>query len=99
MSEEPDETGGEAQPDPEEASEVAMPMSIYVLPTEENVPPTAILIMGMALTPDGLVPMGEAVTWSQDMGTWMREEGTPVDADLGKAITEHAKELGVQAFL
>lgn len=92
-----------------EVSEVG----IYVLPTEENMPPRAALYINETLgpedVPDELKEEAEdlgavafvalskkMVSWSNDTGMWLWEDGLPVPADLGEAITEHAKNLGVE---
>lgn len=65
--------------------------AIYVLPTEEGVPPRAIL--GEAVGQNMLVEA--TAVWSNDAGAWM-VEGVPVDQELGDLITAHAKSLGVE---
>ncbi len=71
-------------------------VSIYVLPTEEGKPPRALI--GQVVEADGLgeVMVGSNVaTWSRDSGTWMMG-AEPVPTELGDAITDHAKSLGVE---
>lgn len=83
---------------------------IYVLPTEGDRPPRALLltpkedveipdIVKAAVEQFGIVvqAMEEIeVAWSRDMGSWVFPTGMPVPEELGEAITEHAKELGVK---
>ena len=70
---------------------------IYVLPTEEGFPPRAVVAEQMAMTPIGLVAEGGAMlTWSADVGTWVAEGGIPVPEELGAAVTERCRELGVE---
>ena len=64
-------------------------MVIYVLPTEEHLPPRAVLLE------DEQADGGPLVTWSHDSGTWMLGE-LPVPPELGEAITAHARALGVE---
>lgn len=59
--------------------------SIYVMPTEEGLPPRAMLLPLL-----GGVPV--AVVYDED--EW-KIEGEPVDEELNEVITEHAKSLGV----
>lgn len=72
---------------PEEASVV----SIFVLPSVPYTPPRA--CVGRHIPGVGLV--GPVAIWSHDIGTWVME-GVPVEPDLAEAITEHAKDLGVE---
>lgn len=67
---------------------------IYVLPTEEGLPPRAIL------TDDTDVQLGDRiegtlVVWSRDSGVW-ELNGVPLPSELGGAITAHAVSLGVE---
>lgn len=64
-------------------------VSIYVLPTEAGLPPRAIVGAASNDTIEGVV-----VTWSADLGAWTLE-GLPIPNELGEAITDHAKSLGV----
>lgn len=73
-------------------------LTIYVLPSEPNLPPRAVI--GTPFEVDGgLVLAGEVVTWSTDSGTWTTSQGLPVPNDLAESITAHAKELGVEQFI
>jgi hypothetical protein len=78
--------------------------SIYVLPTEAGYPPRALLRTAEYESeedvPDSSVEEGEEIEgalalWSRDLGVWT-VGGVPVPEDLGEAITEHAKDLGVE---
>lgn len=71
--------------------------SIYVLPTEENIPPRAI-IGQIVPTQGGAAITGVQATWSHDVGTWVNEESIPFPQELADMITEHAKALGVEQF-
>jgi len=83
-------------------------IGIYVLPSEENMPPRAMLFRQIeGELPEelkaqldeeaGMIQVVEStmVTWSNDSGTWLQMDGTPVSPDVGEAITQHAKDLGV----
>lgn len=78
-------------------------MSIYVLPTEPFKPPRALIFKTTEEEPQMGPPVGEfegaILTWSQDVGTWITEDGVPIPTDFADTITEHAKSLGVEAFL
>lgn len=72
--------------------------SIYVLPSEQGSPPRAIL--GEYEEEDDVPGLGEPVqgmlaTWSQDLGVWMIGPN-PLPNELSDAITDHAKNLGVE---
>ena len=78
--------------------------TIYVLPTEEGLPPRAILSDGMILTPDGGVAAinPTAVTYSEEEETWVMDDPDDPDQgvaalpdDIAEVITEHARSLGV----
>jgi hypothetical protein len=72
-------------------------LDCYVLPTEEGMPPRAVL--GKITTDAEGRPVegeGALVTWSRDQGAWVAENGTALPPELGEAITAHAKELGVE---
>jgi len=73
-----------------------MDVSIYVLPTEEDRPPRAVLHTGPVDDEAEGVVTRVVVTWSRDMGTWLSPDGLPVPSELAEAITTHAKNLGVE---
>lgn len=72
-------------------------MNIYVLPTEEGKPPRAVLFEG-EIGEIGDEIKGAMATWSNDNGAWMLGD-IPAPPELGEAITNHARNLGVEAFL
>lgn len=69
------------------------------MPTVEGQPPRAIVAEMIAVAEDGLVAVnGQEVKWSRDVGTWVANNGVvdvPVPQEAADAITERAKELGV----
>lgn len=72
--------------------------TIYVLPTEENLPPRAVLFDPSEVlvgTEEGLLVAGTLSTWSRDLGTWVIGD-LPLPQELADRITEHAKSLGVE---
>ena len=70
---------------------------LYVFPSETGVPPRAVIAEEIAMTPVGLVAEnGAIVTWSADIGTWVAEGGIPVPEEVGEALTERCRELGVE---
>lgn len=76
-------------------------VAIYVLPTQEGMPPRARLMAGVVMSEESddkvlvaAVDQHEAI-WSRDMGTWT-VDGIPVQQDLADDITAHAKDLGVE---
>jgi hypothetical protein len=69
----------------------APPVSIYVLPTEEDLPPRAVFLV--EATPGFPTPIGMAA-YIED--AWRYPNGTEVEEELATAITEHAEELGVE---
>lgn len=75
-------------------------VNIYILPSEPNLPPRAVLFEETedeVELPDGgkaTVAKGVQVTWSYDMGTW-GSAGVPLPSDMADAITAHARSLGV----
>lgn len=75
---------------------------IFVEPTRKNRPPTALLMTPTAVElVEGvnMVTMDAVrVSYSNDNGAWLWEDGSIVDPKLGQAITEHAKNLGVESF-
>jgi hypothetical protein len=69
---------------------------IYVLPTEEGLPPRALVWPESMQTDPGKIPLDASVlVWTADVGGWTMQ-GTPVPSELGDAITQHAKDLGVE---
>jgi hypothetical protein len=76
-------------------------MYIYVLPTQEKMPPRALLYdeLPVTLMSEGetilTAGVGMAVTWSNDMGVWVGSDGIPLPPEVGEVITEHARSLGV----
>lgn len=66
-------------------------MSIYVLPTEEGLPPRAVFLTEVA--PGVQMPVG-GVAYTDD--AWRDQNGNAVDDELAEAITEHAESLGVE---
>jgi hypothetical protein len=72
------------------------PLGIYVLPSEPNVPPTAVIAEVIIPAADGVMAInGATAIWNADMGAWCIE-GNPVPQEVGDAITAHAKALGVE---
>lgn len=69
-------------------------ITIYVLPSEPNMPPRAAIIEAAPLDDDAMVVSETVATWSADMGAWI-VDGVPLPQELCEAITEHAKSLGV----
>jgi hypothetical protein len=71
-------------------------VNIYVLPSEPNTPPRAVVYDPDTITiADGRAHAhGAMATWSADIGTWA-VAGIPVDNDLAEVITTHARSLGV----
>ena len=75
-------------------------VGIYVLPTEEGMPPRAILtpVTGIGeLNEEELSVVGQMAVWTADMGCWT-VAGTPLPQALGEAISAHAASLGVPGF-
>lgn len=72
-------------------------LGIYVLPSEQGLPPRAVL--HEVESEDELQPgtsiEGPLAVWSRDMGVWT-VGGDPLPMALGDAITAHAKSLGVE---
>lgn len=62
-------------------------MMVYVLPTEEGLPPRALLVPGLFQPPI-------AARWSEELDTWTIDD-IEVDDDLSNVITQHALTLGV----
>ena len=67
------------------------PVGIYVLPTEEELPPRAVFLQ--ELSPGVQVSIGGAA-YVDD--AWRYPDGNEVEDDLAQAITEHAESLGVE---
>lgn len=65
-------------------------LSIYVMPTEEGLPPRALVQTGDG-TPLSAVYEDEKEAWTI--------EGEEVPDELSQAITDHARNLGVESFL
>lgn len=64
---------------------------IYVLPTEEDLPPRAMFLTEVML---GIqMPINGAAYVD---GAWRYPDGTEVEGDLAAAITAHAEDLGVE---
>lgn len=71
-------------------------VAIYVMPTEEGLPPRALIYSANPGEDEGAVAVtGVIAAWSRDAGAWM-VDGLPLPSELGGAITEHAKSLGVE---
>lgn len=68
--------------------------SIYVLPSEEGLPPRALLMEGTEQVWERETVDGVFAVWSRDLGCWTTG-GVPLPEELGEVITEHAKSLGV----
>lgn len=75
-----------------EAEDTTGVVSIYVLPTEEGMPPRAVIGEDMGDTISGSVAV-----WTADMGTWTMG-GIPLPQELAEAISAHAGSLGVEGF-
>lgn len=67
------------------------PIGIYVLPTEEDLPPRAVFLVEAG--ENVLAPVG-GVAYIDD--AWRYPDGTEVAEELATAITEHAEKLGVE---
>lgn len=72
---------------------------IFVEPTTPGRPVTALIMQPggvQELGDEGYAVLIEAVrvSYSNDSGLWLFEDGTPVDIEIGNVITEHAKNLG-----
>lgn len=66
-------------------------MGIYVMPTEEDLPPRAAFLVEMA--PGIQTQVGGAAYID---GAWRYQNGEEVDQELADAITAHAESLGVE---
>lgn len=67
------------------------------MPTEEGLPPRALLFLAAPLA-DGIVvadPVPKAVAYSEENSCW-EFEGEPVNDELDEAISTHARNLGVE---
>lgn len=80
-------------------------IGIFIMPSEDGVPPRAILFTAPQMrkieVADGVEAIAlelsqGTVTWSRDLCAWISERGTAVPTVLGEAITARAKELGVE---
>lgn len=75
-----------------ERTRAQMPeIGIYVLPTEEDLPPRAAFVIEVA--PGMTAAVGGA---SYTDGAWRYPDGREVEEGLADAITEHAESLGVE---
>ena len=76
---------------------------IYVLPTEDGLPPRALLGYVDLEGADYRVPtpqeleMAEMAVFSMDAGCWTLA-GTPLPQELSEIISGHASKLGVPGF-
>ena len=66
-------------------------VGIYVLPTEEGLPPRAALLKEVA---PGMTSVVAVFAYTDD--AWRDHEGEEVAEELADAITEHAESLGVE---
>lgn len=66
-------------------------VGIYVMPTEEGLPPRAVFIT--EVLPGMEAPVGGAAYTD---GAWRYQDGTEVEQELADAITAHAESLGVE---
>lgn len=66
-------------------------VGIYILPTEEGLPPRAAFIVPVA-------PGVEAAVFGAQYtdGAWRYPDGSEIEQELADAITKHAEELGVE---
>jgi hypothetical protein len=82
--------------------------TIYVMPTEEGLPPRAILgrfevedeeaVQELDPSPQEMLESAQTVAvYSGDMGCWTIG-GQPVDPTLAEKISAHAHDLGVPGF-
>ena len=69
----------------------AQPISIYVMPTEEDLPPRALFLL--EVMPGMQQPVGGAA-YTDD--AWRYPDGSEVEEELAEAITAHAESLGVE---
>lgn len=67
--------------------------AVYILPTEEGVPPRALLIKQI-LPGIGVATGDDVAVWTADVGTWTLH-GMPLPQAAADAITAQARELGV----
>lgn len=70
---------------------VQQQVGIYVLPSEEGVPPRAAFIA--EISPGVTVAVNGA---EYTDGAWRYPNGDEVEEELAEAITTHAEELGVE---
>ncbi len=66
-------------------------VAIYVMPTEEDLPPRAAFLMEVAPGIQAAVGGAEYTD-----GAWRYPDGSEVEGELGQQITEHAENLGVE---
>jgi len=66
-------------------------VGIYVLPSEEGVPPRAAFLVEVS---PGVTAAIGGVEYTNE--AWRYPDGTEVEEELGNAITAHAEELGVE---
>lgn len=66
-------------------------VSIYVLPTEEGLPPRAVFLTDVAPGIQGV--LGQ-VAYVDD--AWRDADGNEVEEEIAQAITAHAESLGVE---
>lgn len=66
-------------------------VGIYVLPTEEDVPPRAVFVVDVA---PGFKAAVGGVQYTDN--AWRYPDGSEVAEELARAITEHAESLGVE---
>jgi len=70
---------------------------IYVLPSEPNTPPRALIGEIEMDTEEGKITCtGVMAVWSFDVGTWTVDGAPALPQELCDAITAHAKDLGVE---
>lgn len=66
-------------------------VAIYVMPTEEGLPPRAVFLV--EVFPDVQAPIGGAAYMDS---AWRYPNGQEVEEELAQAITQHAEALGVE---
>jgi len=69
-------------------------VDFFVMPTEEGLPPRALVGEIFALPGAIAIENATMAVWTADVGAWC-VEGVPVPEELGEHITERARELGV----
>lgn len=73
------------------AQQAAPSVSIYVLPTEEDLPPRAVFLVDAGDNVKAPIGGAEYVD-----GAWRYSDGSEVPNELAEAITAHAESLGVE---